>query len=196
MLKHFNHMRGEVLQKTMIKQSPLDEDFRRHTFELLSSAKKDIIIIAGEVGSFRFLDLRMAAKKAHERGVRIRIYANQPSVGIMNKLLKYGVELYLGGKKVSDHYLVVDGNSWIHSKEHPPGKIGLRKGYVYKNDPEGASKVIKLFKELIAKAKKIEAPKWDEDPLWLMLQNPLDWGVETDSSKFNEEFLRQLENSS
>jgi hypothetical protein len=174
----------------MIKQSPLDEDFRRHTFELLSSAKKNILIIAGEVGSFKFFDLRMVAKKAHERGVRIRVYANQPSIGIINKLLTYGVELYLGEKKVRDHYLVVDGNSWIRSEEHPPDQIGLRKGYVYKNDPKGASRIIKLFNELITKAKKIEEPKWDEDPLWLMLQNPLDWGVETDSSKFDEEFPR------
>lgn len=174
----------------MIKQSPLDEDFRRHTSELLSSAKKNILIIAGEVGSFKFFDLRMVAKKAHERGVRIRVYANQPSIGIINKLLTYGVELYLGEKKVRDHYLVVDGNSWIHSEEHPPDQIGLRKGYVYKNDPKGASRIIKLFNELITKAKKIEEPKWNEDPLWLMLQNPLDWGVETDSSKFDEEFPR------
>jgi hypothetical protein len=63
MLKNFNHIRGRSLAKNIIKQSPLDEDFRRHTSELLSSAKKDILIIAGEVGSFKFLDLRRVAKR-------------------------------------------------------------------------------------------------------------------------------------
>ena len=173
----------------IIKKSPLDEVFRQSVLKFIDSARKEIIVITGEVGAFKYWDLRLGAKSARERGVAVKIYATNPPQGILNKLLMYGCEVYVGKKSPEKHYMVIDANSWVFSEEHPPGQIGVRSGSAHKDDPRGAKKIIKLFNSLVTKAKKVERPDWEKDPLWLALKDPPDWSVETDSSKLDEEFI-------
>lgn len=68
----------------IIESSPTDENFRKHMRELIDSAKKEILVIACELGSYRFPDLKWAFKRASKRGVNIRIYASN----LPHKILK------------------------------------------------------------------------------------------------------------
>lgn len=52
---------------------------------------------------------------------------------------------------------------------------------------KGFSKELMKLCDKAGKKEKTEI-KWENDPLWLGLQNPPDWGVETDSSRLDEEF--------
>jgi len=170
-----------------IKPSPTDEIFRKHVKELIDSAQKEILVIAGELGSYRFPDLKWAMSRARERGVKIRIYASHPNQAVINGLLARGCEIYIG-KEIKDHYLIVDTKSFIHSKPHPP-ILGVRKGEAYINQPEKTRNAINKFKQLISRAKPAKTIQWNQDPLWQALQNPPDWGVQTDSSRLEEEPL-------
>lgn len=170
-----------------ISPSPTDEIFRKHVKELIDHAQKEILVIAGELGSYRFPDLKWAMNRAIERNVKIRIYASYPNQAIVNGLLARGCEIYLG-KKIKDHYLIVDAKSYIHSKPHPP-ILGVREGEAYINEPEKTRKTINKFKQLTSKAKREKTIQWNKDPLWKALQNPPDWGVQTDSSRLEEEPL-------
>jgi sugar-specific transcriptional regulator TrmB len=170
-----------------IGSSPTDEIFRKHVTELIDSAQKEILVIAGELGSYRFPDLKWAMNRALKRGVKIRIYASHPKQAIINGLLARGCEIYLG-KEVKDHFLIVDAKSYIHSKPHPP-VLGVREGEVYINEPQRTKKIINRFKQLISKARREKTINWNEDPLWQALQNPPDWGVQTDSTRLEEEPL-------
>lgn len=173
----------------IVKRSALDEDFRRNVLELVNSARKEILVITGEFESYRFIDLRLGVERARDRGVKVKVYAKRPSPGVLNKLLMHGCEVYVGRELPKDHYLVMDQKSWMLSEEHPPRRIGVRRGIVHEGDPDGAKKVVKLFRELVAKAERMKEPDWERDPLWQALQSPLDWGVETDSSRLDEEFV-------
>jgi len=172
-----------VLKK--ISPSPTDENFRKHVKELIDSAQKEILVIAGELGSYRFPDLKWAMNRALKRGVKIRIYASRPNQTIINGLLARGCQIYVG-EEIKDHYLIADAKSFIHSKPHPP-ILGVREGEAYINEPEETRKTIDKFKQLISKAKPAKTTQWNEDPLWKALQNPPDWGVKTDSSRLEEE---------
>lgn len=172
----------------IIKPSPTDDDFRKCVQELIDSAEKEILVIAGELGSYRFPDLKWAIKRAIKRGVKIRVYATNPPQWIVNGLLSRKCEIYVG-KEVEDHYLIVDSKSWVYSRPHPRGVLGVRQGEAHINEPEKARKKVERFNGLISKAKEKKTEiKWKDDPLWLGLHNPLDWGVETDSSRLDEEF--------
>ena len=170
-----------------IKPSPTDEIFRKNVKELIDSAQKEILVIAGELGSYKFPDLKWAMKRALERGVKIRIYASRPNQEIINGLLARGCQIYVG-KEIKDHYLIVDAKSWVHSKPHPP-ILGAREGEAHLNEPQRAKKLVTQFNKLISKAKPKKTTQWNQDPLWNALQNPPDWGVPTDSSKLEEELL-------
>jgi len=170
-----------------ISPSPTDEIFRKHVKELIDSAQKEILVVAGELGSYRFPDLKWAMNRALERGVKIRIYASRPTQGVINGLLSRGCEIYVG-EEIKDHYLIVDAKSWVHSKPHPP-ILGVRKGEAHINEPQKTKKLVAQFNQLISKAKPKKTLQWNQDPLWQALQNPPDWGVETDSSRLEEEPL-------
>jgi len=170
-----------------ITPSPTDENFRKHVKELIDSAQKEILVIAGELGSYRFPDLKWAMNRVLQRGVKIRIYASHPKQATINGLLARGCEIYLG-KEVKDHYLIVDAKSYIHSKPHPP-ILGTRKGEAHINEPQKTRKIINKFKQLISTAKQEKTIDWNQDPLWQALQNPPDWGVQTDSTRLEEEPL-------
>lgn len=169
-----------------IVRSPVDEVFRRYVRELIDSAEKEILVIAGELGSYRFPDLKWAMRRACKRGVKIRIYASNPSQEIVNGLLARGCEIHIG-EEVRDHYLIVDSKSMVYSKPHP-AVLGVREGKVYVNEPEEVKEKVEHFNGLISKAEKKVEVKWEEDTLWKALQNPPDWGVETDSTRIEEEF--------
>ena len=175
-----------VIEK--FEESPTDEVFRKYVRDLIDSAKEEIFVIAGEVGSYRFLDLKLAAERASERGVKIHVYATHPPQEIVNGLLVRGCEVYVG-EEVEDHYIVADSNSWILSKSHPPGKIGTRRGEVHWDEIESAKKVINNFYRLASRGQKKTRIEWDKDPLWVALESPPDWGVETDSSRLKEELF-------
>jgi len=172
-----------VLKK--IRPSPTDELFRKQVKELIDSAQKEIVVIAGELGSYRFPDLKWAMDRALKRGVKIRIYASHPNQAVINGLLARGCKIYLG-EKIKDHYLIVDAKSFVHSKPHPP-LLGVREGEAYLNEPEKTKKAVAKFKQLISKARQEWKIRWDQDPLWRALENPPDWGVQTDSSRLEEE---------
>lgn len=160
---------------------PLDEEFRKYVIELFNSAKKEVIIITGEGQAFGYQDIRWAVKNARERGVKYRVYATDPLY--VNKWLAYGCDIYKGKEKVTDHYLVVDGKSFIHSYPHDRRKIGVREGEVHSNDPEAAKEILDRFGRMVSKAEKISMAK---DPLEEILENPRDWGIETDAYKVDE----------
>lgn len=115
-----------------ITPSPTDENFRKHVKELLNSAQKEILVIAGELGSYRFPDLKWAMTRALKRSVKIHIYASHPKQTIINGLLAQGCQIHLG-KEIKDHYLIADAKSFIHSKPHPP-ILGAREGEAYINE--------------------------------------------------------------
>ena len=167
----------------IIKYSPdqLDEDFRRYVIELFNSAQEEVVIITGEGSAFGYQDVRWAVKEARERGVKYRIYATNPL--FIDKWLAYGCDVYKGKEEVMDHYLVVDGKSFIQSYPHPRMEIGVREGEVHLNDPEGAGEILERFERIVSKADKISISR---DPLVEILENPRDWGVETDASKIDE----------
>jgi len=173
-----------VLKK--IRPDPTDEQFRSHASKLIDSARNEILIISGEIGSYRFLDLKWAAERARKRGVSIRVYASKPPQRIVNGLLARGIEVYIG-PPVRDHYLVVDGKSYIHSKPHPP-VLGKREGEVHLNQPREAKKIVSLFEELLAGARPVKRIDWEKDPLWRALKKPFDWKVDTHASRLDEEF--------
>src|SRR2546425_10506975 len=102
-----------VLKK--IRPHPTDEFFRDYACELIDSARKEILVITGEVGSYRFPDLKWAAERARKRGVQVKIYASKPAQHVVNGLLALGIEVFKD-PPVKDHYLVVDSRSYIHSK--------------------------------------------------------------------------------
>ncbi|MEA2089325.1 MAG: hypothetical protein U9O89_00995 [Thermoproteota archaeon] len=86
--------------------------------------------------------------------------------------------------------MIVDSKSWVYSKPHPRGVLGVRQGEAHINEPEKAREKVEHFNRLISKAKEKKTEvQWENNPLWLGLQNPPDWGVETDSSRLDEEFL-------
>lgn len=173
-----------VLKK--IKPHPADENFRNYARELIDSARGEILIITGEIGSYRFPDLKWAAERARERGVSVKVYASKPAQHIVNGLLELGIEVFKGAP-VKDHYLIVDSKSYIHSKPHLP-VLGKREGEAHLNEPESTSKIVKRFNELTKHAKRLTRVDWTKDPLWKALQRPFDWKVETHSSRLDEEF--------
>ena len=172
-----------------IRATPTDELFRKYVKDLIDSAKEEIFVIAGEAGSYRSVDLRLAAAKARDRGIKIRMYAVNPPQEVVNGLLALGCEVYVGKEVPKDHCLVVDSNSWILSKGHLPRKIGEREGEVHINEPGSAKKVIDYFYRVVSKAERKTKIEWDKDPLMVAIKNPPDWGIETDSSKLKEELF-------
>ncbi len=61
-----------------IKRDPTDEDFRSKATALIDSAKKKVLVIAGEIGAYGFPDMKWAAERARERGVSVKVYATDP----------------------------------------------------------------------------------------------------------------------
>ena len=171
--------------KTIMRDST-DENFRRYAAKLIDSAKKEVLVIAGEIGAYNFPDLKWAAERARKRGVSVKVYATNPSQQVVNGLLAKGIEVYKG-PVMKDHYLIIDSKSFIHSKPHQP-VVGRREGEIYVNKPAEARNVVKRFEKLVEKSKPLTKVDWKQDPLWKALQKPLDWKVDTHASRLDEEF--------
>jgi len=160
---------------------PLDLEFRRNVIKFLNSAKKEVIIMTGEAQAFGYQDVRWAVKKARKRRVKFKIYATSPLY--VDKWLAYGCDIYKGKEDVGDHYLLVDGKSFIHSYPHARRKIGVREGEIHLDDPEASKEILKRFEKLVSRAEKITE---GIDPFEKILKEPSDYGILTDSSKIDE----------
>jgi hypothetical protein len=154
----------------VIHQSTFDREFREQVTKLLSLAKTEVIIMAGELSSYDFLDLRDAFDTVIERGIKSMVYANAPPIHTINRLVLKGVEVYIGKRMLEDHYTIVDRKHWAFSKMHPSyaaGTRALRSGGVYFNDPEGARKKARLFDEYRRDpdTRKYTSIDWKNDPI-------------------------------
>jgi len=180
-----------MVEKIEIRRTELDEDFRRKVRQLLDSAKKEIVIITGEGAAFGFHDLRFATERAVERGVKVKIYTVTPIPEFLNKVLMLGCKVYRGQEMIKDknHFLVIDGRDWTISREHPPLKVGKRRGEVHLNDRKGARKILANFSRLTRSAEEVKTPMWDLDPLVEAIKHPKSWGVKTDARTFREELF-------
>lgn len=172
-----------------IRRTELDGDFRQKVKELLDSAEREIVVITGEFSAYGYLDLRWATERAIERGAKFRMYATSPTPQYANKILMLGGEVYRGKKRTKDHFLIVDGKSWVRSREHPSRAVGERWGEVHMNDRKGAKPLLREFNNLLKAAEKIEGIDHKVDPLTRAIENPRDWGIETDSRNFEKELF-------
>lgn len=126
-----------------LPNSPEDARFRAAVLAQLQSAKSRIQVIAGELGSYRFPELRAAALERFRAGVRISAYANEPDPETLAELRSAGVDVTIGSLRSFHHYLLVDGSRVITSfKEEPgvPTPTGRRRA-VASDDPELARAV-------------------------------------------------------
>lgn len=177
-----------VISMGKYDRSFLDEDFRRAVLALLERAEEEAVVITGEFSTLGyFQDLKAAVRDAIERGVRFRVYLTEENWGVLNRLLGWGCEVYLGEEPSKTHFLVIDNRNWMSSKEHPRKRIGVRSGEYRTGDPETALKLVARFEELIRTARRLEKPDWTKDPLAEFIGSPVDIGVETDSSRIDEE---------
>lgn len=135
-----------------IEASPNDAQFRKSVKSVIDSAKREIIVVAGELGSYGFPELKEAAIAALKRGVRVRVYATIAApVDVIDEIRKLGGEIYIGQIRVKDHYLMADRKMLVVSEKEQVGKpteIGTRKARVY-DDPEKATEVVEFLDDLI-----------------------------------------------
>lgn len=178
-----------MAERIEINRTELDQDFRRKVRQLLDSAEKEVVILTDEGAAFGFRDLRYATERAAERGVKVKIYTVAPIPEFLNKVLMLGCKVYQGKEMIKDHFLVIDGKDWAISREHPPLKVGQRRGKVHLNDRKGARKILENFSRLTRSAEEVKTPMWDLDPLVEAVKHPKSWGVKTDARKFREELF-------
>lgn len=171
-----------------VKRDSTDVSFRKEAKELIDSAKKEIIVIAGELSAYEFHDLKLAAESARDRGVKIRIYASSPDQNTVNRLLYNGCEVYVGAEKPKHHYMIIDRTSYMISKKEKVSgtRVGTRRAEKHIGDPKGVKEFVSYFEKLAKKSKKADIK--GKDPLIKALESPTDWGVKTDSSKIHDYF--------
>lgn len=157
----------KYLDKKIVQSDPLNRDYRDTTVRLIDMAVKEIIIVVGEVGAYKFLDVRWSLEEAIDRGVRISIFAFNPRPDIRNRLIELGVKLYLGSEEPLQKYLVVDSKHWYIAKREEQEK---RAGEAHFDDPKGASPFVKEFQEHVKDKKPAEKIAW-EDPLLQLTQD-------------------------
>lgn len=141
-----------MVGKIPIGKSANDNDFRQIVNGEIGSAKKEVIVIAGELGSYLFPELKETAIQAIKRGIHVKVYATHAvPPNVYEEIQNLGGEIYLGKMQVKDHYLVIDGKDCIISKKEQlgiPTKIGERQAIFYTNQPQMAKSVKRLFNEL------------------------------------------------
>lgn len=132
--------------------SPKDIEFRKVVKSVIESATQEIVVVAGELGSYGFPELKEAAIAALKRGVRVRVYAtNAAPVDVVDEIRKLGGEIYIGQIRVKDHYLMADRLRVVVSEKEERGKpsvVGTRRAYVF-TDPRKASEIIQFFDDLV-----------------------------------------------
>lgn len=136
-----------------IGESESDEKFRYAVKEDIDSAKKEIIVITGELGSYAFPELKHAIQHALSRGVRTKFYANENvPIDYITDIRENGGEVFIGTFRARDHYLVVDKSTFIVSEKEGleiPTKIGTRRLIHSSDQPEDAKKIVRFFDDLI-----------------------------------------------
>jgi len=143
----------KLLNFEEIEPSTSDEKFRKAVKEAIDSAKNEVVVITGELGSYRFPELKQAAQQALDRGVKIKVYATEaaPSDDVA-EIIKSGGELYIGKIRANNHYLVIDKKMVIVSEKEgieAPTKIGTRIARLYKDKPVEAKRIVTFLNDLI-----------------------------------------------
>jgi hypothetical protein len=135
-----------------IEASPKDIEFRKVVKSVIDMATQEIVVVAGELGSFGFPELKEAAMTALRRGVRVRVYATTAApVDVVDEIKKLGGEIYIGQIRVKDHYLMTDRLNVVVSEKEERGKptvVGTRRAYVL-TDPQKASEIVQFFEDLV-----------------------------------------------
>jgi hypothetical protein len=149
-----------------INSDPFDIEFRTKVAEYIRKAAKNIKIVTGEISAYSFLDLRAAAEEAATKGIEIDVYAKQPDQDISNRLLRLGINVYIGNVDPLEHFMIIDNSEVIVSfkKENRtiPTPIGERRAIIT-NESQEVKDYIKRFEHLRSSAKNIEVS--GEDPL-------------------------------
>jgi hypothetical protein len=146
-------------QEIAIRDSPLDAEFRDVCTDFIEKASKEMIVIAGELGSLLFPDMQRATYDAVRRHVQVKMYATErvPQY-LRNFALSIGCELSIGHEPAADHYLVIDRKHFVISRKSGAGiptPVGKRQGVAYLDNPDGAAQVVALFNKLSKRAHKI-----------------------------------------
>lgn len=141
-----------------ISESDDDEQFRKAVKKAIDSAKEEIIVITGELGSYAFPELQQSVQQALARNIRAKFYANENAPKkFITDIRKKGGEVFIGNFRSRDHYLVIDKNMFIVSEKEGleiPTKTGTRRSIRSKDQPEDAKKITRFFEELINTKKK------------------------------------------
>lgn len=119
-----------------IESTPNDVQFRRIVHETLRSAKKEIVVITGELGSYGYPELREDALDALARGITVRVFTSaMANPDFVSELSRAGAEVHTGGW-IPDHALIVDNCTTVMSFKDKTGRSdpGTRHGRVT-NDP-------------------------------------------------------------
>jgi len=164
------------------KADCLDRPFRAAVKSVLAKVQKQIVVITGEFSVLNYYhDLRIDLDTLFkERTVKFKVYMAEENYGVINKMffLNPGrTEVYVGKKKVEDHYLICDDSYFVHTRKHKRDACGVRAGEYEDENPQRGRRYIRqkglnrLFDELISQegVKKISGPDMSKDPLYAEL---------------------------
>lgn len=145
-----------MVTKEIIPKHPFDVPFRRKVASEIRAAKKSLQIVTGEISAYDFLELRAAAEDAAERGVMIEVYAKGPDPLLIERLLSFGIHVYIGSKDPPEHCMIRDGKAVtvsykVEGREIPTPR-GQREAAWYDSHAQ-VKKYQKLFQSLKRSAK-------------------------------------------
>lgn len=146
------------MKEKIIREHPLDYEFRKYTRELIELAKDEIHIVTGEFSIYYFDDVAQTLRNAIRKGVSIKAYLGVCDDDTINRVVTHGITVYAGKKRPDEHYIIADRKHWIKSEKHVPYSIGKRHGVFMKNDEKGAADKIKIFEYWVDKIKPITKP--------------------------------------
>ncbi len=158
------------MTRIQIESDPFDIEFRTKVASHIRKAKKSIKIVTGEISAYDYLDLRNAAEEAADKGVKIDIYATGPDPAIVNRLLSFNINVYLGKEDPLKHFMIVDDRKVIISykeanRQHPT-PMGQRKA-VISDEPKDMKECKEAFAKL--KGNAIKQVPSDKDPVTELL---------------------------
>lgn len=139
------------MTREVIPKHPFDIPFRSKVASEIRAARKSIQIITGEISAYDFLELRTAAEDAAERKVNIEVYVTSPEPSIIERLLSFGIRVYIGKKDPREHCIIRDGEavtvSYKKAGRTVPTPDGEREAVWY-DSPVQVKKYKALFKAL------------------------------------------------
>lgn len=149
-----------------IPHDPSYREYRDILIYLIGNAYTEILARVGEIGAYRFYDIRSAAEEAISRGVDVSICAHDPSKDLVARASSHGVKLYLTDNEPEEKFTVVDKRHVLVS--YP--KQG-RAGTVYLNDKKMAKKYVDKFWKVV-RDEKLEPTPYEkiEDSLLTLLR--------------------------